>query len=121
MPKYVYRKADGEEIVLTMTIAELEARQFEGENKKIFIELDDGSLAKRVFTPVGGHQSSVWPKRSCAAGVAAAQVADAEKYDREHGVPTKYDPKTGDAIYTSMEHQRRHLRHHGLVDRDSYC
>lgn len=120
MPKYVFRRADGEEIVLTMSIDELEARQFEGKDGKQFIELDDGTAAKRVYTPFGGHASSVWPKRSCAAGVGVQQVAEAEKFDRESGVPTKYDPKTGDAIYTSMEHQRQHLKLHNLVDRDSF-
>lgn len=79
-----------------------------------------GQTLKRVYTSPGGHQSAVWPKRSLAAGVNPDQIKEQEKYDREAGLNTKYDPKTGDAIFRDMNHQRKHLKHHGLVERDSF-
>lgn len=119
MPVYVFKKNDEEYVELFLTYEELMDRQIEREGKQ-YIRLENGEEAKRVYTPFGGMSSSVWPKRSVAAGVAPEQVAEATKYDRENGVPTQYDKRTGDAIYTSLNHQRQHLKLHGLVDRDGF-
>lgn len=120
MPTYVYKTDDGEYHELIMTIEEMLARQFDKDSGGAYIKLDDGREAKRVMTPVGGSSSSVWPKRSTAAGVAPEQVEEAMNHDRQNGVPTEYDRRTGDAIYTSMGHQRKHLALHGLRDRDAF-
>lgn len=120
MPCYTYRITGTDELIeLTMTIAEMESRQFVDNDKKSYIKLEDGRVAKRVLTACGGQSSAIWPRTSTAAGVAANQVAEATATDIKLGVPTDYT-KSGDAIYRSPTHQRKHLRAHGLVDRDSY-
>ena len=119
MPTYVFEKTDGQAVELVMSFSELERRQYTREGGQ-FIKLDDDVEAKRMYVPCGGMASSIWPRRSLAAGVAPEQVREAMESDRESGVPTEYDRRTGDAIYTSMAHQRAHLKLHGLRDNDSF-
>lgn len=119
MPVYVFEKADGEAVELVLSYDELQERQFTRDRRQ-YIKLDNGEEARRVYVPCGGMASSVWPKRSMAAGVAPEQIKEAMEADRKAGIPTEYDRKTGDAIYTSINHQRQHLRAHGLVDRDAF-
>lgn len=119
MPTYLFEKTDGQAVELVMPFSELEKRQYSREGGQ-FIKLDNGEEAKRIYVPCGGMSSSVWPKESAAAGVAPEQVQEAMAHDRESGVPTEYNRRTGDAIFTSTAHQRKYLKLHGLVDRDSY-
>jgi hypothetical protein len=118
MPTYVFKKADGRVVELAMTFSELEKRQYTREGSQ-YIKLD-GEEVKKIYVPCGGMSSSVWPKESAAAGVAPEQVQEAMAHDRDSGVPTEYNRRTGDAIFTSVKHQRKYLKLHGLVDRDSY-
>lgn len=61
-----------------------------------------------------------YPMRSMACGVLPEQAAEAERGWAEAGVPTRFDPKTGDAIFTSPRHRTRHLQKRGLIDRDGF-
>ena len=119
MPTYVFETSDGRAVELVLPFSELEKRQYSRDGGQ-FIKLDDGVEAKRIYVPCGGMASSVWPISSTAAGVNSEQVQEATSYDRDHGVPTEYNRRTGDVIYTSPAHKRAHLKLHGLVDRDSY-
>jgi hypothetical protein len=119
MPVYVFKTTDDEHREIVMSSEELQERQFDGDGGQFMID-DDGALLKRVYTPIGGQQPGTWPRESAACGVAINQVAEAEKHDREHGVPTKYNPKTGDAIFTSVGHQREHMKLHRMRDHDSF-
>jgi len=119
MPTYVFETTDGQAVELVMSFSQLEKRQYSRDGGQ-FIKLDNGVEAKRIYVPCGGMASSVWPIQSQAAGVDSSQVAEATKHDRDNGVPTEYNRRTGDAIYTSPAHKRAHLKLHGLVDRDSF-
>lgn len=121
MPTYLFEDCDTKERVeIFLRHDEYAARVFECEDKLGQYIVHDKRVLKRLYVPFGSPASSVWPKKSLAAGVNPDQIAEQEAYDRDHGVPTKYDKQTGDAIYTSMNHQRKHLKLHGLVERDSF-
>lgn len=45
------------------------------------------------------------------------QIAEAMETDRKLGVPTEYS-KDGRPLYLTREHQRRHLRAHGMFNKD---
>lgn len=119
MPTYVFTDENERLMEIFMSHEEYAERIFSVAGKKGQYLNHKGQSLKRVYVPFGGI-STVWPKRSQAAGVAVGQIEEQQKYDREHGLNTTYDKRTGDAIFTSMEHQRKHLRHHGLIDRDSF-
>lgn len=120
MPNYLFKNDSDEYFTLYFDYEEYvtQVKALPGQRGQ-FIQYK-GQTLKRVYTPPNGHQSSVWPKRSQAAGVNPNQIKEQESYDREQGLNTKYDHKTGDAIFRDMNHQRKHLRHHGLVERDSF-
>ncbi len=58
-----------------------------------------------------------WPMESWALGVGEHEVKAAEARLRKAGVPTHFNPNTGDAILTSRAHRNQVLRALGFVDR----
>jgi hypothetical protein len=73
---------------------------------------------------VGQHQKTVnrpgkWPMESDAAGVAVDQVDECAAYVRERGVPTEFNPKTGNPIFTSQRHRKRFCEVTNLYDRNA--
>ena len=119
MPKYMYQRADNKEVVeLIMSISEMERRQFDGDGGQ-YIKLDDGVLAQRLWTPVGGQLPQNWPLVSTAAGVGADQIREAMAIDRKAGIQTDYTPD-GDVIFKSPGHRRNWLREHRMFDRKAY-
>ncbi len=118
MPNYVYKDEDGIHEIIFMTFDEMRTRQFKVEGQRgEFIE-NDGRILKRVYVPCGTPATG-WPLRSAAMGVGEDQIAEQTKYDREMGVPTEY-AKNGDAIYRDANHRRKHMKLHGMIDRDSF-
>jgi len=119
MPTYVYQRADNDEVLeVVMTSEELASRQFNGSHGQ-YIELEDGALAKRIYTPIGGHMPANWPIVSSAAGVGVSQIREAMATDRKAGVPTEYTPD-GDVIFTSAPHRNKWLKAHNMFDRLAY-
>ena len=123
MPTYVFEEVTDKEEKprheLVLTFTELNERQFTPKNRKGQFIVHENVMMKRVYLPFSSHATSIWPKKSIAAGVGIDQIGEATAHDRKHGVPTDYN-SDGDAIYTSLAHQRKHCKLHGLVDRDSY-
>jgi hypothetical protein len=111
---------DDNQVEVFMTSDELTERQFSIAGKKGQFIDHDGRRLKRVYVPCGTPAASVWPIHSAAAGCDVSQIKEQTEYDRSVGIPTDYSPKTGDAIYRDASHRRKHLKHHGLVDRDSF-
>ena len=60
-----------------------------------------------------------WPMESDAAGVAVDQVSECAKYVAERGVPTEFNPKTGNPIFTSQNHRKRFCEVTNLYDRNA--
>jgi len=119
MPTYVYQRADNDEVLeVVMTSEELAERQFNGSHGQ-YIELDGGTLAKRIYTPIGGHLPANWPIVSSAAGVGQSQIREAMAIDRKAGVPTEYTPD-GDVIFNSAPHRNKWLRAHNMFDRKAW-
>lgn len=103
------------------------------ENRGVVTENRSGRKKSTVHCRVeectGGHVVNTcaqiappgnYPMRSMACGVLPEQVAEAERGWMEAGVPTKFDPKTGDAIFTSPRHRTMHIQKRGLTDRDGF-
>lgn len=121
LPKnYLFVDENGNHVELTMTYQELKDRTFKEEDQRGDFIMHRDEKLKRVFCSFGAPASSIWPKKSMSMGVGVHQIEEATKADRDHGVNVEYCPKTGDAIHTSMEHRRKHMKLLGLVDRDSY-
>ena len=55
---------------------------------------------------------------SDAAGVQPNQVEQAQKRVAELGVPTEYNPQTGNPIFTSRKHRKEFCEAVGLFDRN---
>ena len=73
---------------------------------------------------VAQHQKTVnrpgkWPMESDAAGVAVDQVAEVSEYVRARGVPTDFNPKTGNPIFTSQRHRKRFCEVTNMYDRNA--
>ena len=116
MPTYNYRDESGELHELTMTIAEMESREQDG---KI---VHDGKVLTRDMASEHGPARggcAIWPMRSDAAGVHPDQAGDAYRHSVELGVPTRFDQRTGQAIFTDRGHRKRYLAARGFIDRNA--
>jgi hypothetical protein len=111
VPVYTFRSDDGEshEVALTM-------RDYPRDG---VITLPDGRKAIRDFKAdmFGTRPPGNWPRASWAMAVSPKTIAQAEKHDREKGVPTHYD-RQGRPVYTSPEHQNAHYALFGCHDKD---
>jgi|TARA_R100000388_G_C7198686_1_gene137350 hypothetical protein len=118
MPYYDYKNAEtGEKTSIFMTIAEMEKRS----KADMSIVLEgvrwERDLASEIDTTnMGG--CAVWPMKSDAAGVHPTQVGDFRKDSEQKGVPTDFDPKTGQAIFKSRSHRARYLKTYNMHDRN---
>lgn len=65
------------------------------------------------------QRPSCWPMESDAAGVHPDQVKEAAAYAEQMGVPTEYNPKTGNPIFTGRNHRKRFCEISGLRDRNA--
>ena len=116
MPTYCYtNKASGETIKKTWSIAVM--LKMEGDRDGIsqggdFYYRD--YTAEHARTPVGGCAS--WPMKSDAAGVHPSQCQEFSENSVKKGVPTEFDSKTGQAIFTSRSHRAKYLQTRGLHD-----
>lgn len=61
---------------------------------------------------------SAWPMKSDALGVSPEQIPEAMAEAIRYGVPTEFDPRTGEAILTSPGHRRRYAEMYGIYDRN---
>lgn len=116
MPNYTYTNKDtGETIHQTWSISEMLKQ--EGDKDGITHE---GQFYYRNYTaehaqaPVGGCAS--WPMKSDAAGVNPVQCQEFSENSVKKGVPTEFDSKTGQAIFTSRSHRAKYLRLRGMHD-----
>jgi hypothetical protein len=60
-----------------------------------------------------GCYSACWPCKIDALGVELEQISEAMAESVRIGVPTEFDPKTGEAILNSPEHYRRYAEANG--------
>lgn len=80
----------------------------------------DRRVPKRGITPghaPRGHHQACWPMMSDALGVNPDQIASARENLKQQGVPTEFDPRTGQAILTSRGHRKKLAQAIGAVDR----
>jgi len=57
--------------------------------------------------PPAERRVSLWPIRSDAFGVHPSQAAEAYRESVAAGVPTEFDPQTGQAIFRDRHHRKR--------------
>jgi hypothetical protein len=117
MPTYVYKTANGKRVELTMTIAEMEARQ----RKNGTIRLPGGKIGRRDYsaeslpatTPAG-----CWPMENWAIGVTPQQRFKAMREAAAGGVPTEFNDR-GRAIIRSRKHYKEYCRFRGVRNFDA--
>jgi hypothetical protein len=57
--------------------------------------------------PPPERRVSLWPMRSDAFGVHPSQAAEAYRESVAAGVPTEFDPRTGQAVFRDRHHRKR--------------
>lgn len=121
--QYTFQRIDnGEKVTKTLTLAEYGALLKE-DDETYLVEIGDEMVActRDLVGDLSSTLSAVrtGEMRSVAIGVHPSQVEDAQREAAAVGVPTEYDPKTGDAIFTSREHRKRLCKALGYFDRDA--
>lgn len=123
---YLYRRRDNGEIV---------ERHFSGvpddEEKLRRVECEDGVIADRDFMAEAndrpGHKAyhHLWPKKSRAAGLNPNQVAEDGRYADEEArrkhPDHRFDPDTGEMVFSDKKQRRKQLKEIGMTDHDSYA
>ena len=113
MPTYAYRDDEGHPVELFMSVAEMEASEKDG------ILIRDGRTLRRDLEAEHGPARggcATWPMKSDAAGVHPTQAGEAHEHSVSIGVPTQFDPRTGQAIFTD-----RSIRSTFLMVRFTWC
>lgn len=79
---------------------------------------------ERPGLPMVVNGSAIWPKNGQllnGLGVLPHQVEARREFDRKRGVPTDYvlsaDGYAARPVYTSRSHRKKHLKAHGVIDR----
>ena len=116
MPTYIYQDTEsGENYEITMSVAEMERREIDGFIDHEGRKLQRNMVAEHAPAPSG---CASWPMKSDACGVHPSQVGDAYQHSVAKGVPTQFDQRTGQAIFTDRIHRKRYLAAHGFHDRN---
>lgn len=117
MPTYCFgNKETGEMLEVVWSISQMEAKT-NGTSYKD----DNGAVWQRDFGAeqgVGSSFSQNWPMRSDACGVHPSDADKAGKASAEMGVPTRFDSKTGQAIFESRNHRAKYMKARGFYDRN---
>lgn len=116
MPTYVYKNESGQTVEVVMTIAQMLEREIDG------ILMHEGQRLVRDLAAEHGPAEggcATWPMRSDAAGVHPGQAGDAYRHSVSIGVPTQFDQRTGQAIFTDRTHRKRYLAARGFIDRNA--
>ena len=112
MPIYVYETKDGEKVDHVCP--------FKDRPEKI--TLDDGRVAKRIFTTCsfsGSDTAKGWPVKDFACGVTPDEVAECRKDFKKKGIKAEVHPD-GDIIHHNSVERKDTLKKLGLHDRNSY-
>ncbi len=117
MPTYIYvNKNTGEKIERIWTVHEM--MKEEGNLDGVSV---DGKFFHRDYASEHGqvleNGCSAWPMKSDAAGVHPSQVKEFSQKSEKMGVPTQFDGKTGQAIFTSRAHRAKYMKSVGIHDR----
>lgn len=107
--RYVYRLLNGKTVELWMSIEEMERRQSKVDGS---IKLEDGAIAYRDYAAEGDGYIDITDReiRSDALGCHPDQVDEFSKQAVDIGVPTQFDPHTGQAIFVNRQHRNRYMR-----------
>jgi hypothetical protein len=117
MPFYIYKdEKTGEKVEIMMSMSEMLRRQ---RPDKTIVHDDGRVLIRDVVSEHRGtsHSSGTWPLLSDAAGVHPNQVNEAMEHASRNGVPTRFHPETGQAIFESRGHRKAFLRMRGMYDK----
>jgi len=117
MPTYLYRDENMRLVEVVMTIADMLSREKEGK-----LEHEGQTLTRDMVAEHSGVEvvrAGAWPMRSDAAGVHPDQAGEAYQHSESIGVPTQFDQRTGQAIFTDRTHRKRYLAARGFIDRNA--
>lgn len=113
---YIFQLKSGVQMRMKFSYEEFQQRV-----KSRRMRLKNGEVATLISqspTLTTGNLTARYPMKSDAAGINPDQIDEARDYDAKIGVPTDYDQETGQAIYESAGHRKRHCEAHGLFDRN---
>jgi hypothetical protein len=117
MPTYCFKnKETGSTQDVFWTISEMESKC-----KGVIYKDGDGVVWERDFAAEHGDVAANcgnWPMKSDAAGVHPDQIGAARKEAKRFGVPTEFDTKTGQAIFSNRSHRAQYLKAKGYHDRN---
>ena len=65
------------------------------------------------------HKPKGWPQHSDSAGCHPSQAGEYYEDSVRRGVPTQFDPDTGQAIFTSRLHRKKYCEARGITDRNA--
>tara|TARA_R110002020_G_scaffold60572_4_gene163959 strand:+ start:684 stop:1058 length:375 start_codon:yes stop_codon:yes gene_type:complete len=118
MPTYCFENVStGERQELVMSISEMESKT---DGEKGYVDGQGVQWRRDFAAEQGGFDGncSNWPMKSDAAGVHPDQIGEARKEAKRFGVPTNFDGKTGQAIFSSRAHRAQYLKAKGFHDRN---
>lgn len=78
--------------------------------------LDNGQVVRvRIDLQLGSVRqvTGTWPLECYQMGVNPSEVREFIEDARRRGVPTEFNPRTGDAIFTSRAHKKKYCRTYG--------
>lgn len=115
MPMYTYTNSCGKEVKIVMTIAEKSKAEIDDDGTIIYEGVE---LKREMVREQRGfrHNPGSWPLNSTAAGVAIHEVSAAQRESVKLGVPTRFDKKSGDAIFESQAHRKAYCEKKGYHD-----
>ncbi len=117
MPYYDYKNPEtNERTSIFMTISEMEKRS----SADMSIEIEGVRWERDLYSEHNGSGTTscaIWPMKSDAAGIHPNQVGEFRKDSLRKGVPTDFDPKTGQAIFRSRSHRAKYLKAYGMHDK----
>ena len=117
MPTYRYRhRESGKTLVQVWTVAHM----LEQEGDSDGITVDDEFYYRDYSAEHNNIEQrgcAAWPIKSDSAGVNPTQISEFSEKASKMGVPTQFDSKTGQAIFTSRGHRSRYMKLRGLHDR----
>tara|TARA_R100001594_G_scaffold15045_1_gene31749 strand:- start:118 stop:483 length:366 start_codon:yes stop_codon:yes gene_type:complete len=116
MPTYCFKNPTTDECIeLTMSVSEME-KSCDGD----WIDWGGVKYQRDYQREMSGAPTgcAAWPMKSDAAGVHPEQAKEFTELSAKRGVPTEFDSKTGQAIFTSRKHRAQYLKSAGMHDRN---
>ena len=83
-------------------------------------EYDRAFPPKEIGLTLPAHSAGAWPMQpSIALAIHPEQIPEFMEHDKKMGVPTDYDPASGEPIFRDRGHRREYTKVYGYHDRNA--